>query len=149
MSFKPVVYLSMLGFMMVSVSLFAHHGTGVSYDMKKTIALKGVITKFVYTNPHAQLYFDVTDDKGNIVHWATEMSNPLNLQALGHSRKELMEKLAPGTSVTVTGSPSKVGSPIVLFGKAVVADGWCLCNDARGGAPDDVAPAAGARPEGR
>ena len=149
MSFKPVVYLSMLGFMMVSVSLFAHHGTGVSYDMKKTIALKGVITKFVYTNPHAQLYFDVTDDTGNVVHWATEMSNPFNLQALGHSRKELTEKFAPGTSVTVTGSPSKAGTPLVLFGKAVVADGWCLCNDARGGAPDDAAPAAGRRPEGR
>ena len=75
------------------------------------------------------------------------MSNPLNLQALGHSRKELTEKFTPGTSVTVTGSPSKTGSPIVLFGKAVIAD-WCLCNDARGGA-DDVAPAAGARREGR
>ena len=148
MRFKPVVYLFVLGSIMVPVSLFAHHGTGVSYDMKKTIALKGVITKFVYTNPHAQLYFDVTDDKGNVVHWATEMSNPLNLQALGHSRKELMEKLAPGTSVTVYGSPSKVGSPIVLFGKAVIGD-WCLCNDARGGAPDDVAPAAGSGPDGR
>ena len=36
------------GLLVVSASLFAHHGTGISYDMHKTIALKGVITKFVY-----------------------------------------------------------------------------------------------------
>ena len=138
----------LLGVLMLSGSLSAHHGTGVSYDMHKTIALKGVVTKFVYTNPHSQLYFDVTDEKGNVVHWATEMSNPFNLEAHGHSRKELTQKFAPGTAVTVTGSPSKAGTPVVLFGKAVVADGWCLCNDARGGT-DDVAPGAagGERPQ--
>src|SRR4029077_6937392 len=129
------------GLLTVSVSLFAHHGTGVSYDMHKTIAVKGVITKFVYTNPHSQLYFDVTDDKGNVAHWATEMSNPFNLEAHGYTRKELGAKFSQGRSVTVTGSPSKAGTPVILFGKAVIADGWCLCNDARGGV-DDVAPGA-------
>jgi hypothetical protein len=135
---KMLASLAMLsGFVMVSGSLFAHHGTGSSYDMHKTIVVKGVVTEFAYTNPHSQLYFDVTDDKGNVVHWATEMSNPFNLQSHGHTRKELSEKFAPGTTVTVSGSPSKNGSPVMLFGKAVVADGWCLCNDGRGGAPPD------------
>jgi len=137
----------LVGFLMVSVSLSAHHGTGVSYDMHKTISLKGVVTKFVYTNPHSQLYFDVMDEKGNVVHWATEMSNPFNLEAHGYTRKQLLGKFAPGTTVTVTGSPSKAGTPVVLFGKAVVADGWCLCNDARGGVDDAAPGAAGA--EGR
>ena len=150
MRFKSVVYRTMLGFMMVSVSLFAHHGTGVSYDMHKTVVLKGVVTGFVYTNPHSQLYFDVTDEKGNVVHWATEMSNPFNLEAHGHTRKELNEKFTPGTAITVTGSPSKAGTPVVLFGKAVVADGWCLCNDGRGGAPEEeAAPRTGGGAEPR
>ena len=144
---KMVASLAMLsGFVMVSGSLFAHHGTGAAYEMHKTIVVKGVITEFDYVNPHSQLYFDVTDDKGNVVHWSTEMTNPFNFQALGHNRKELMEKFVPGTIVTVTGSPSKNGTPNMLFGKAVVADGWCLCNGSRGGAqlpqnapPDDNA----------
>jgi hypothetical protein len=143
---KLAFFLAILvGFLTGSVSLFAHHGTGVSYDMHKTVVLKGVVTKFVYTNPHSQLYFDVTDEKGSVVHWATEMSNPFNLEAHGHTRKELTGKFAPGMEVTVTGSPSKAGTPVVLFGKAVVADGWCLCNDARGGAPDEVPAPAGGR----
>ena len=147
---KSVVFLAMLaGFLMVSVPLFAHHGTGASYDMHKVISLKGVITRFVFTNPHSQLYFDVTDEKGNVVHWATEMSNPFNLEAHGHTRKELVEKFAPGAAVTVTGSPSRAGTPVVLFGKAVVADGWCLCNNARGGVDDAAPGAAGGGAESR
>ena len=144
---SAISLVMLVGFLMISVSLFAHHGTGVSYDMHKVIVLKGVVTKFVYTNPHSQLYFDVMDEKGNVVHWATEMSNPFNLEAHGYTRKQLLGKFAPGTTVTVTGSPSKAGTPVVLFGKAVVADGWCLCNDARGGV-DDAAPGA-AGVEGR
>ena len=147
MKSSAISLVMLVGFLMVSASLFAHHGTGVSYDMHKTISLKGVVTKFVYTNPHSQLYFDVMDEKGNVVHWATEMSNPFNLEAHGYTRKQLVGKFAPGTTVTVTGSPSKAGTPVVLFGKAVVADGWCLCNDARGGVDDAAPGAAGA--EGR
>jgi len=67
-----------LGMLVVSSPLMAHHGAGVSYDMKKVIALKGVVTRFPFANPHSQLYFDVTDDKGNVAHWAAEMKAPGN-----------------------------------------------------------------------
>src|SRR5665213_320235 len=43
----------------VSVSLFAHHGTAVSYDIHKVVILKGTVTSFAFANPHSQLYFDV------------------------------------------------------------------------------------------
>jgi hypothetical protein len=118
----------LMGFLMLSVSMFAHHGTGVSYDMHKVVVLKGVVKEFALRNPHSQLYFDVTDDKGQVVQWAAEMRAPANLRSYGHSRQELMTKFAPGATVTITGNPSKAGSPVVVFGKAVTADGWCLCN---------------------
>ena len=118
---------------LAGTQLFAHHGTGISYDMKKTVTVKGVITKFAFQNPHSQLYFDVKDDKGEITHWAAEMRAPGNLEANGYTRKGLMEKLAPGANVAVTGNPSKAGSPVMVFVKATLDDGWCLCNDAGGG----------------
>lgn len=146
MKMKSAVRLFMLaGFLMASVSLFAHHGTGISYDMKKLVVLKGVVTKFVMANPHSQLYFDVTDDQGNVAHWGAEMRNPLTLEAHGHSRKELMGKFEPGTIVTVTGNPSKAGTPVMVFGKAELADGWCLCNH-EGGVGSD-APGASPAPQ--
>jgi hypothetical protein len=117
-----------LALLTLSSSLMAHHGTGVSYDMKKVIALKGVITRFAFANPHSQLYFDVTDDKGNVAHWAAEMRAPGNLLAEGYTRRGLLEKLAPGTPITVTGNPSKSGAPVLVFSKAVLGDGYCICN---------------------
>jgi hypothetical protein len=118
----------LVGLLILSLPLMAHHGTGVSYDMKKVTVLKGVVTRFAFANPHSQLYFDVTDDKGNVTHWAAEMRAPGNLLAEGYTRKGLMEKLAPGTPVTVTGNPSKSGAPVMVFSKAVLGDGYCICN---------------------
>jgi uncharacterized protein DUF6152 len=129
MKIKFIGYVvAMLGLLIVSAPLLAHHGTGVSYDMKKVTTLKGVVTRFAFANPHSQLYFDVTDDKGSVTHWAAEMRAPGNLLAEGYTRRGLMDKLAPGTAVTVTGNPSKSGAPVLVFSKAVFADGSCLCN---------------------
>jgi len=133
-----------VGFLVFGVPLFAHHGTAVSYDIHKVIILKGTVTQFVFSNPHSQLYFDVTDPKGTVTHWAAEMRSPQNLRSYGHSQKELNGKFAPGTPVTVTGNPAKSGAPVLVFGKAVLADGWCLCNH-EGGVGSD---APGAKIEG-
>lgn len=62
--------------LLVSVSLFAHHGTFVSYDTKHPVTLTGVAAEYHFTNPHTQLYFDVTDDKGNVIRWAAEGPAP-------------------------------------------------------------------------
>jgi len=125
---KNIVAIAITAGFLTGVPLFAHHGTGTSYDMHKVVVLKGVVSRFAMSNPHSQLYFDVTDDKGNVEHWSAEMRNPRNLESEGHSRKELETKFAPGAQITVTGNPSKAGTPVLVFGKAVTADGWCLCN---------------------
>ena len=106
--------------------------------MHKVVVVKGVIVRFAMANPHSQLYFDVKDDQGNIAHWSAEMRNPRNLEAQGHTRKELLAKLASGVEVTVTGNPSKAGTPVLVLGKAVTADGWCLCKQAGSDAPGVV-----------
>jgi uncharacterized protein DUF6152 len=127
----------LIGLLMFSASLFAHHGTGTSYDMHKVVVLKGVVDHFNMANPHSQLYFDVKDEKGNVVHWSAEMRNPRNLENAGLTRHLLLEKFAPGASVEVTGNPSKAGTPVLVFGKAVTTDGWCLCNH-QGGIGSDA-----------
>jgi hypothetical protein len=106
--------------------------------MHKVVVLKGVITNFNFANPHSQLYFDVTDESGETIHWSAEMRNPRNLEDQGHTRKELTTKLAAGTKVEVTGNPSKAGSPVLVLGQAVTADGWCLCKQAGSDAPGVV-----------
>ncbi len=84
---KSVIVLVVLAGFLTGSSLFAHHGTGTSYDMHKVVVVKGVITQFNFANPHSQLYFDVTDDSGKVTHWSAEMRNPRNLESEGHTRK--------------------------------------------------------------
>jgi len=59
------------GLLIVSGPAFAHHG-GAVYDTKNPITLKGIVTDFEFVNPHVQIYFDVKEDKGNVVHWVCE-----------------------------------------------------------------------------
>ena len=124
----------MAGVLIVSGPVFAHHGTGISYDLTKMVTVKGTITNFAFHNPHSQLYWDAKDENGNIVHWSAEMNAPGNLERAGFTRKQLFELLKPGTEVTVTGNPSKAGAPVVVFIKLTTADGYCLCSNGGGGA---------------
>jgi hypothetical protein len=145
-----VIFTTALLVLVGSFPLLAHHGTAVSYNIHKVIILKGTVTHFAFSNPHSQLYFNVTDDKGKVTEWAAEMRNPRNLQAFGHTQKELNQKFAPGTPITVTGNPSKSGAPVLVFGKAERPDGWCLCNH-EGGVGSDApgAPIQGEVSEGQ
>ena len=112
-----------VGFVFAAIPLSAHHGTNVSYDHSRTVTLTGTVTEFVWQNPHTQIYFDVKDARGNIVHWAAEMNSPgvLSRQE-GWTRKTLKA----GDEITVTVFPSKAGTPvgvvnkIVLKGKAIL-----------------------------
>jgi hypothetical protein len=99
--------------LLIGVPLSAHHGTGVSYDASKPVTLKGTVTEFRYANPHPQLFFDVKDDKGNVVHWSGEFyPNPAQLVQSGWGRKRSEAALAPGTSITVIVAPARAGGPV-------------------------------------
>ena len=110
--------------LMVSAPLFGHHGTGVSYDSSKSYTVKATVTEFRYANPHPQLFFDVKDDKGNVVHWSGEIApNPAQLVQVGWGRKRSEAALAPGTEVTLSIAPSFAGTPVGLVNKITNAKG--------------------------
>jgi hypothetical protein len=99
-------------------SVSAHHGNA-SYDLKHPITLKGTVTQFLWENPHAQLYFDVKDDKGNIVHWTAETLSPSSLGRAGWTS----HSLKPGDEVTVILLPAKNGAPVGHFHEVIFRDG--------------------------
>jgi hypothetical protein len=95
-------------FALFAIPLFAHHGTAASYDQSKTLTLTGVVTEFVFANPHSQIYFDVTDSSGKVVSWGGEMQSPGNLRREGWSKTTFK----PGDKITLTVNPSKAGTPV-------------------------------------
>ena len=105
----------------VSVPSFAHHGAA-AYDTTKKITVKGTVTDWFWANPHCFLKFDAKDDKGNVVHWATEASNPSDMVNLGWSK----QSFKAGDEVTVTFMPVKNGQPVGRLEQVVLADGKIL-----------------------
>ena len=101
---------------------FGASRTNASYDMDKNVTLTGTVTEFVWVNPHCQLYFDVKDDKGDLVHWGGETNSPGVLLRSGWSRKVLK----PGDQITITLHPSRGGTAFGVIQKVVLPDGKVL-----------------------
>jgi len=80
----------------------AHHSLTVEFDISRTVSLTGVITDMKWTNPHAWLYVDVKDEKGQVRNWAIEFASPNGLYRRGWRQTDL----PPKSSVSVTGYPS-------------------------------------------
>src|SRR5438477_8000797 len=83
--------------------MFAHHGSGISYDMEHLWTTKATVTEFKYANPHPWLEFDRVNDKGEKEHWTAELiTNPTFLLRAGWTKARSLEALKPGTIVELT-----------------------------------------------
>ena len=105
---KKLALMILVANLASSVPAFPHHGTAVAYDSSKTVTMKGTVTEFVFKNPHIQLYYDVKDEKGNVVHWVAECGGVYFWSALGFRR----DSLKPGQEITISVHPSRVGAPL-------------------------------------
>ena len=116
---SPLVILT-LGLALVGTTepLLAHHSTAM-YDMASPITVTGVVTRFEWTNPHAFIYLNVKDDKGNVQEWAIEMMSLNHLKSYGW----LHNTVKPGDSITCTGGAAKSGDPAMLSSLIKLSDG--------------------------
>jgi hypothetical protein len=99
----------------------AHHGAA-TFDTGKEITLKGVVTEWIWANPHCFLKFDTKDDTGAVRNWAVETQNPVSMTARGWSRSAFKA----GDEVTVTLEPVKNGSPVGRILTVVLPNGQKL-----------------------
>jgi hypothetical protein len=106
------------GLLLVPGLALAHHGQA-AYEPMKELTLRATITDFEWTNPHCQLRFDASDEKGHVQHWIVQAINPLMLSRYGWTR----DTLKPGDSVTVVFHPAKNGDMTGILDKVVLANG--------------------------
>ena len=122
MSNKPLTLIVTV--LLLSVSAAAHHGNS-AYDETARVPIKGVVTEFVWTNPHSQIYLDVKGKNGKLVHWGIETNSPGILTRAGWTR----HSLKAGDQVTIILCPAKNGEPVAYIGsgdpgtKVVFSDG--------------------------
>ena len=102
--------------LLATTALMAHHGTNVSYDPTKEVTVTGTVSKFVWANPHGQLFFDVKGPDGTVVTWGGEMHSIALLTRSGWSRTTLKA----GDTVIVRGYPSRAGTPFMVVQEVTI-----------------------------
>lgn len=80
----------------------AHHSQS-EYDLRAKVDVAGVVTRVDWRSPHAWVYVDVTNDKGEKVNWGFELPSPTTLMRRGWTR----DSLKPGDRVSVSAAPAR------------------------------------------
>ena len=91
----------------LSTAAQSHHSFAVFFDPDKSVTVSGVVTAFRFTNPHGTIALDVKKPDGKIEKWRAETNAPVILVRRGWTR----DSIKPGDTVTITGWPSRDGSP--------------------------------------
>jgi uncharacterized Zn ribbon protein len=89
------------------------------YDRAHVVMLKSTVTNFAWSNPHAQIHFDVQDNKGATEKWMAECPSPSRLSKAGWNGNTLK----PGDQVTIIGDQAKDGSNSMRLDHVVLSNG--------------------------
>ncbi len=84
----------------------AHHSMSM-FDNTREVSVRGTVTQFQWSNPHAYIQMVSTDGQGREVEWSMEMGSPMYLYARGWRPRTLR----PGSEVTVRVYPLRSGRP--------------------------------------
>ena len=102
----------------LAAPVLAHHSFAM-YDHTRTITIRGEVTKFQWTNPHAYLEVDVKQKDGTIKHYSIEMTSINMMQRLGW-RSNMIKA---GDQVTAVAAPLLNGEPGGLLLAITLANG--------------------------
>lgn len=114
------------GVVPLSGPAFAHHSTA-EYDMTTVTPVKGTVTKFEWSNPHAYIYIEAKDDKGNTVEWTGELASLGMLSRVNWKR----DAVKPGDAITMYGNRAKDGRTVMRLDKIAFANGQELSAQVR------------------
>jgi hypothetical protein len=122
-----------LGFL-AGTAVEAHHAFSAEFDSTKPVALRGIITKMEWINPHSWLHIEVKTKDGTVEEWMIEAGPPGALIRRGWKK----DSVVPGTEVLVEGYRALDGSRRANGRDVTFPDGTRLFAGSSGtGAPRD------------
>ena len=113
---RALAVLVACGVLGAVMPLNAHHSTAM-YTGSKTVT--GKVLKFEWTNPHAHMYIETKDEKGNTVVWDCEMMSLNHLRGYGWTSKTVK----PGDTISATGAFARSGDPSMIASRMKLGDG--------------------------
>ncbi len=119
MSTHRKILLLIASMLLTPAMVIAHHNAASHYLVDQKITVKGVVTQFRLINPHARIYFDVTDDDGEVQKWLGEGNASSVLRRRGWTD----DHLKPGDVITISGAPARDGGHKIDWESIVLQDG--------------------------
>jgi hypothetical protein len=92
---------------------WAHHSQS-EFDFKQLVTLEGQVVKVDWRSPHARLFIDVVNARGETEHWDFELPSPTTLMRRGWKR----DSLKPGDKVTVNGARAR-NFPTIGYARSI------------------------------
>ena len=109
-----------LALVAVATTAVAHHGFA-AYTTER-VTVEAVMTEFRFVNPHVQLYFDITNEAGEIEHWQAELTAPNKLARGGWTQRTLQ----PDDRIRISGQLARNGGHSIRIRELVTANGESL-----------------------
>jgi len=107
--------------LLLASPLLAHHSFAM-FDHTRTVNLKGSVTRFQWTNPHAYIEIDVPDAKGATTHFSLECTS-INMMQRAGWRSNMIKA---GDKVKAVAAPLINGDPGGLLLEITLPDGKVL-----------------------
>jgi hypothetical protein len=105
--------------LLISTAVKSHHNPAAHYLVDERVEIAGTVTEFRPVNPHARIYFDVTNEAGQTEGWMAEGDSIINLRRAGWTN----DQLKPGDRVNILGRPSRNGSNLIEWTFITMPDG--------------------------
>jgi hypothetical protein len=118
MKSRSTALWAVLGSLLLTGPASAHHSTAM-YDAQHPVTITGEVKRFEWTNPHAFVFLDVKNEKGDVVDWEVEMMSLNHLRSYGWTSKSVKK----GEMISCTGAPARSGASSMIANRMKLADG--------------------------
>jgi hypothetical protein len=84
----------------IAAPALSHHSVPGTFNIEKTVAIKGTIARIDWINPHIYIYVDVKEPSGTITTWKVETLPTNHMRRAGVTKEEILKDARAG-EVTV------------------------------------------------
>ncbi len=107
-----------VGLLVASGTMLAHHSDAV-FDHEHMTTVTGTVMRYLFINPHDQIYLNIEEDDGVVREWIITGGPPSAMRRLGWHRRMFQ----PGEQLTVSGHRYRDGRRIMIRMKILRANG--------------------------
>ena len=111
-------FILSFSFFLITAPVMTHH-SDAGYDFDSLVAFEGVVSRYVFRNPHVMIYVENTDNSADPIEWEIETGSVPIMSRSGWASS----LLNPGDVVTIRAHPERSGRNRAILNTLETNDG--------------------------